>query len=419
MKRVVITGLGGIASTGTHINECWEALKKGETGIRPITAWDTVGWEYRYGAELKVYDPKSMVSDRKLLKLISRQDVIGLCAAKQAIVHSGVLPYRDSLTDAREFNDRTGVYVASPGVKFNQQYDLMPVLAKAKGDLKKFGDCLFETVHPMWLLRILSNNVLAYVGIENNFKGPNQNIPNHAVSGTQAILEAFYAIQSGQMDRAIVVGYESSIEPQGQTYYASIGTLAKESLRPFNDNRDGTILAEAGGALLVESMESAKLRGASIYAEILGGSIVNEAMGIFPLREDGAGLQCALTETLQKANKSARDIGMITAHANGTLHSDASEAKALSKVFGKETPVTGFKWSLGHSVAAAGVLETALTVKALQEKLVPGIKTLTKLAEDCRGIQVSQQSQSLNKPTAITITRGFSSVQGCLLLQGG
>lgn len=415
-KRIVITGLGGLGSTGVNLDECWQAIKNGVTGVRPISQWDTESWDYKFAAELKEYDPRTMVTDRKLLKLISRQDVIGLNAAKQAVDHSGVLAYRNGLSDSTEFNDRTGVYVASPGVKFTQQYDLMPVFAKAQGDLTKFGDVMFDLVHPIWLLRILSNNVLAYVGIEHNFKGPNQNIPNHAVSGTQAILEAAQAIVAGQMDRAIVVGYESAIEPQAQTYYAGIGTLAKESIRPFNDDRDGTVLAEAGAAIFIETLESAEARGATVYAEILGGAIVNEATGIFPISNDAEGLQRAIQQTLSKANIAATDVGMITAHANGTQNSDATEAHAINKIFGAETPVTGFKWSLGHSIAAAGVLETALAVKALQEKLVPGIQPLTKLAEDCQGINVRASHQSLEKPTALCITRGFSGQHGCLLI---
>lgn len=416
-KRIVITGMGGLGSTGMNLDECWQAIKKGESGVRQISQWDVDGWEYRNAAELKDYDPKTMISDRKLLKLISRQDVIGLCAAKQAVDQSGVLNYRNALSDATEFNDRTGVYIASPGVKFNQQYDLMPVFAKAQNDLTKFGDVLFDLVHPMWLLRILSNNVLAYVGIENNFKGMNQNIPNHGISGTQAILEAMQAIQANQMDRAIVVGYESAVEPQAQTYYASIGTLAKESLRPFSDNREGTILAEAGAAMFIESLESAEARGATIYAEILSGAIVNEAMGIFPISEDAEGLQRAISQALIKSELAASEVGMITAHANGTQHSDASEAIAINKLFGENTPVTGFKWSLGHSIAAAGVLETALTVNALNEGIVPGIPSLTKLAEDCQGINARQQHQALTQTTALCITRGFSSQHGCLLLR--
>ncbi len=416
-KRIVITGMGATTATGINLEQSWQAIKNGESGIRPITQWNVEDWEYKYAAELKEYDPRTMITDRKLLKLISRQDVIGLAAAKQAIDHSGVLEFRNSLSDVTEFNDRTGVYIASPGVKFNQQYDLMPVFAKAQGDLKKFGDVLFDLVHPMWLLRILSNNVLAYVGIENNFKGPNQNIPNHGISGTQAILEAFQAIEANQMDRAIIVGYESAVEPQAQTYYASIGTLSKESLRPFNDHRDGTILAEAGAAIFIETLESAKARGANIYAEILAGAIVNEAMGVFPISENAEGLQRAMQQTLTKANFTANDVGMITAHANGTQNSDASEAYAINKIFGNQIPVTGFKWSVGHSIAAAGVLETALTVKALQEEIVPGIQSLTKLASDCQGINVRPEHQALTKPTALSIARGFSSQHGCLLLQ--
>ncbi len=417
-KRIVITGMGALASTGSNLTQIWEALNSQTTGIRDIDLWDVDGWEFKKAAALKDYQPKTMLTNRKLLKLISRQDVVGIHAAKQAVDDSGIIEYRDSLTNVDEFNDRTGVYIASPGVKYNQQYDLMPVLAKAKGDTQVFGKVLFDEVHPMWLLKILSNNVLAYVGIEHQFKGPNQNIPNHGVSGTQAIIEACNAIQDGQMDRAIVVGYESAVEPQAQAYYAGIGVLDKTSVRPFNEDRQGTVLAEAGAAMIIETLESAKARGANIQAEILGGSCVSEAMGILPVSQQGQGLFESMNNTLQKTQTDPAAIGMISAHGNGTLRSDASEANAIKKLFGiNKVPVTGFKWSLGHTLAAAGVIETLLSVKALQNAQVPGIGTLSKVAKDCEGINVSATSQSLNQKAALVLTRGFSSLQGSLLIK--
>jgi 3-oxoacyl-[acyl-carrier-protein] synthase-1 len=217
-NRVVITGFGGVSATGSDIHAMWQALNNGKTGIDKIQQWDVSDWDYPWGAELKNYDPKNMVADRKLLKLLSRHDVIGLNAASQAIQHSQLINYRlinyrDNLTDPIKFNDRTGVYVSSPGIKFNQQYDLLPLFKYANRDLKRFGEKLFETVHPTWLLRILSNNVLAYVGIQYGFKGANQNITNHAVGGVQALGEASRAIKSGYIERAVVVAYEAGLEP--------------------------------------------------------------------------------------------------------------------------------------------------------------------------------------------------------------
>lgn len=417
-KRVVITGMGGLGSTGSDLESMWQALKNGHSGIREIQQWDITEWDYSLGAELKQYNPRAMVTDRKLLKAISRQDVIGLNAAQQAIEHSGILSYRDSLSDATNFNDRSGVYVASPGIKFNQQYDLLPLLTKAKRDLKVYADKLFETIHPMWLLRILSNNVLAYTGIQNQFKGPNQNFTNHAAGGSQAMGEAVANIKANNMDRAVVVAYESGLEPQGQIYYAGIGALSKTGLRPFNQDHDGTILAEAGAAIMLESLESAKAREATIYGEILSHDSASEAMGIFPVREDGAGLQQVMKNALNKAQLNPEDLGMIIAHGNGTPNSDSSEAHAITQVFGEKTvPVTGFKWSTGHTVAAAGVLETLLTLKALRENIAPGIRTLTDIDPECQSLNISPEHQNINSPIALAITRGFSSVNACIVVR--
>lgn len=417
-KRIVITGYGALGSTGMNADELWQGIIKGETGIRPIDLWDSTHWEYNLGAVIKEYQPRKMVRDKKLIKMISRHDVFGLNAATQAVEHSKVLEYRDNLANPDRFNDRTGVYVASPGIKFNQQYDLFPLFTRAEGDLQKFAEGLFEEVHPMWLLRILSNNVLAYVGIENQFKGPNHNITNHAVSGTQAVSEAMHAINAGNMDRAIVVAYEAGIEPQAQKYYAGIGALSKQDLRPFHAQRDGTILAEAGAALMIETLESAQQRGATIYGEILAEAMAGEAQGIFPLREDGDGLANAVEQLLERAEITPEQVGMITAHGNGNPISDLSEVRAYQRVFNDALPpVTSFKWSLGHSVTAAGILETIMTLKALQAQQVPGIANLTELDSHMQNAPISQQAQATTSPVGLTVTRGFCGMNACLLVK--
>lgn len=412
-KRIVVTGWGCLSSVGHTVDETWTAIKAGQSGIGNIHSWDTTEWEYALGAEIKNLDPRKMI-DRKLLKVLSHHDVVGLAAAYQAVEHSQLIPFRDSLADAAEFNDRTGVYVASPGTKFHQQYDYFPLLTQAEGSMQKFGAELNNVVHPMWLLRTLPNNVLAYTGIQYGFKGANQNIINHSVGGIQAIIEASDAIARGIIDRAVVVGYDTMVDPQTQLYYAALGVVSKKAVRPFDETRDGTILAEGSGALVLETLESAKARGATIYGEVLAGATTTEAMGIFAIREEGNGLSDAVEQTLQRANLSAQDMGMITAHANGTVLSDAVEAKVYGEIFTDSLPVTGFKWSLGHTFAAAGVIETILTLLALQEREVPGIQTLTKQAADCTPLHVSRTVQTVQQPTALVINRGFASTSACL-----
>lgn len=420
MNKVYVTGMSAVSAVGMDIDSTWKALLAGETGIRPLEHWQDKVEEVFLGAGLKDYQPRRMVPDPKWLKLISRQDVIGLNAAFQAVDHSGCIVYRDSLPDERaqeSFNDHTGVYVGSAGNKFFQQYDFMPLFAQCEGSTKKFAEQLFDTVHPMWLLKILPNNVLAYTGIYHGLKGPNQNIANHAASGLQAIIEAYWAIALGQAERAVVIAYDAASEPQSAMYYEQLGTLsASGAIKSFDQCRDGTILGEGAAALVLESEEAAFARKATCYAEILGGKSSAEACGIFGLDASAQPMINLIQEALDKSQIKATDVGMITAHANGNIQSDATEAQALSHIFDK-TPVTGFKWSLGHTLCASGVLDVALTVKAMHEKIIPGIANLEKLANDCHGISVSANSRVLEQSTAMVLTRGFGGIDSCLLLK--
>lgn len=413
-KRIVVTGWGCLSAVGNSVDETWNAIKAGSSGIDRISSWNSTEWEYALGAQIKNFDPKHYI-ERKLLKLLSRHDVLGLGAVDQAVQQSELLTHRESLADPTEFNERTGVYVASPGSKFYQQYDFFPLLTQSKGSLKQFGEDLSSVVHPMWLLRTLPNNVLAYTGIQYGFKGANQNIINHSVGGAQAILEATYAMRAGVIDRAVVSGYDMMTDPQTQTYYAALGVLTKQKLKPFDESRDGTVLGEGSATLILETLDSAKQRGATIYGEILDGASSAEAMGIFAIREDGEGLSEALTQTMQRTGINARDIGMITAHGNGTIFSDSVEAKVYSELF-SNTPITGFKWALGHTFAAAGVIETILTLLSLKEQQVPPIHTLHEKAHDCVGINVKNTPQEITQPIAVVVTRGFASISTCVAL---
>lgn len=416
--NVVITGFGGLTASGTDIESSWNAIKQGHSGIAPSTQCASDAWEYPMAAEIKEYNPRKMLYDKKLLKVISKQDVLGIHAASQAVEHSGIIPYRDSLSETEAFNDKTGVYVGSPGNKFQQQYEFMPLFAKAKKEMPVFAQELFNTVHPMWLLKILPNNVLAYTGIQYGFKGANQNITNHAVSGLQAIMEAAHAIQSGQIDRAVVVAYDIACEPQGVVYYGELGTLSSFAIKSFDADRDGTILGEGAGAIVLESQTSAQARHAKIYGEILAGASTTEAHGIFTIDENGSGLDRTVAQTLSQARISPSDVGLVTAHANGNKLSDSTEAQVIQQQFGNRTlPVTGFKWSIGHTIAAAGVLDTIFTLLALREGQAPGIATLAKVADDCQPLAVSAQSQATTSSIGLIHARGFSSMNAALLIR--
>ena len=414
LNRVFITGRSALTASGATADDTWQSILTGVNGLDEITQWDLSQWSHRLGGELKGFRPAQMLPDRKLIKVISRQDAMGIHAAVQAIEHSQML-MQDDLAD------ETAVYVGSPGNKYLQQYDFLPLLAKSKADMQPFATQLFDEVHPTWLLRILPNNVLAYTGITYGFKGPNHNVTNHAVSGTQAILEAYHAIRSGQAQRAVVVAYDVGIEPQALFYYEKLGVLSARHLKPFDSEHDGTVLAEGAAALVLESEACVAARGAKTYAEILGGMSASEGSGLFSIDTEGQHLTQLMTNSIEATGLQVDDIGLVVAHGNGNVKSDESEAKAIREVFANTSntlPVTAFKWSMGHTLCASGILDAVLTTYALENKCAPGIANLKNIAPTCDGLSLSATHQALSpKTSALMINRGFASMNACLVIK--
>src|SRR5262245_5743473 len=389
VDKVVVTGSGAVCASGASPEEILDAVRAGRSAIRPIEQWDTTGWPCRLAAEIPDFNPRAMVEDRKLHKLIRRTDLVGLYAAGKAIERSGILEHRGTLDDAAAatYSDRTGVYVGSGGGNYENQYDYFPLMTATKDALPAFGRELSDNVNPMWLLRTLPNNVLGHIGIKHNLKGTNACITNHSVGGTLAIIEALEALRTGEADRAVAVGHETPIEPQMVLYYQRLGLIASDSLYPFDVRHDGSLFGEGAGALMLETESSARARNAKVIGEVLGGGYACEALGPAAIRDDGDGLVRATRQALDDAGIAAADVGMIVAHANGTPQSDRSEAEALRTVFGASMPpVTGFKWAIGHTIAAAGIIESVIAFAALARNEVLGIANLVEIDPACAGI---------------------------------
>lgn len=418
-NRVFITGRSALTAAGNTADATWEAILNGHSGIGEISQWDLSQWPARLGGELKDFQAAKMLPDRKLIKVISRQDVIGINAAVQAVEHSQMIPFRDSLADNVDFNEQTAIYVGSPGNKYFQQYDFLPLLAKSKGQMQSFAEQLFDEVHPMWLLRILPNNVLAYAGITYGFKGPNHNVTNHAVGGTQALIEAYHAVSSGQVERAVVVAYDIALEPQSLFYYDQLGVLSHQHLKPFDEAHDGTIMAEGAAALVIESEASARARSATCYGEIVGGLSNSEVAGLFSIEEEGTHLSELMQRTLTQVELAPEEISFVVAHGNGNVKSDDSEAQAIKAVFAQQQmPVTAFKWAMGHTICASGLIDAVMSTYALENQCVPGIANLEHTAAICDGLSLSATSQPLTTPAhALIINRGFASMNTCLVIK--
>ncbi len=416
----MVTGLGVICAAGKDPEEVWEAARAGRSAIAPIRQWNSSSWASRMAGEIPDLNPRALVEDRKLHKLIRRTDLLGLYAASKAIDCAGLLAHRDALGPAHvdQFNERTGVYVGSGAAAYQDQYEFFPLLTAAAGDLGVFGRELTSTVNPMWLLRVLPNNVLCHIGIRYGFKGPNACVTNHSVSGALAVAEAAAALRVGEADRAVTVAHDSPVEPETILYYHALGLLAGDTIRPFDSGRSGSLLGEGAAALVLETESTARSRGAKLLGELLGSGCVAEAEGLLPIRPDGDGLARAIALALDEAGLDPSDVGVIVAHGNGTLASDASEAAAIRRIFGVALPpVTAFKWAFGNLLAASGIIDAVLALTSLRYGEVPGIATLRKLDPACADLPVLTAAQAPRSDVALVLSRGFAGTNAALLFR--
>jgi 3-oxoacyl-[acyl-carrier-protein] synthase-1 len=418
--RIFITGLGAVCGAGVNLDAIWDAVQSGRSGIRPITQWDASRWPVRIAAEVAA-DNRTLVADRKLHKIISRTDIFGLCAADAAIQQSGLLAHRETLDEsaAARFNDRSGVFAGSGGGNYRSNYDYFPLMTTAHGDLPTYGRELSSSVNPMWLLKNLPNNVLCHIGIRHGFKGTNACVTNQCVGGVMAVAEAAAAIRAGEADRAVAAGHDTPLEPETALHYHRLGLLTEDTLRPFDARRSGTVFGEGAASLVLESAAEAQARQTAILGEFLGSGCVSEATGILEVRPDGDGVKRAIELALKDAGISAGDVGMIVAHGNGTQASDASEALGIRALFGSNVPpVTALKWAFGHSIAASGVIDLALALKALHAGVVPGIPNLETLDENLVPFPVSSKAQTPRTNVALIICRGFGGMNVALIVRG-
>jgi len=418
--RVVVAGSGAICAAGKSPEEIWDAVWTGRSAIRPIQQWDASDWPTSLAGEIAGLDPRALVEDRKLHRLLQRSDLLGLYAAGRALDDSGFVGYREALAPsaAAAVNDRTGVFVGTGGSGYRNEYEFFPLLTAANGDLGTFGRELAATVNPMWLLRSMPNNVLCHIGIRHGLKGPNVCVTNHSVSGSTAVAEAGAALRDGEAERALAVGHDAPIEPQMVLYYHQLGLLSADGLWPFDARRSGSLLGEGAAALVLETETAASARHARVLGEFLGSGCTTEAEGLLAIRTDGDGLAGAIALALDDAEMRPSEVGMIVAHGSGTRLSDASEALAIHRVFGATTPpVTAFKWAFGHPLGASGILDSVLALVALRHGVVPGVATLRERDPDLGSLPVSARPQAPRSDVALVLNRGFGGSNTALVLR--
>jgi 3-oxoacyl-[acyl-carrier-protein] synthase II len=381
-RRVVVTGIGLVTPFGCDVNGFWSALRAGQSAGRTIAGVEGADREV-CGAPVCGFNVREHV-DPKSLRLMAPAVAFGVAAAQMAAADS-------SLTFESIEPVRLGAFVGSRGHSSDRQ-DLMPAVQRAatNGDfsLAKFGTEGLPLVHPMWLLKGLANNVLYFVSLRFNAQGMNNNISMGGVAGTMAIGEAFHAIQRGYVDVALAGGYDSGLDLDRIEMFASSrlvtkSTDAAHASRPFDRRRDGFLPGEGAGFLVLETIESARARGARVYGEVLGygsaGPAASKALG-----PQARGFAGALRAALADAGGLGPDA--VFTHGLATRESDVEETRALKTVFGpraQSTPAPALKSMLGNSFAASGAIEAAAALLALGAGALPPTINRTDADSDC------------------------------------
>jgi 3-oxoacyl-[acyl-carrier-protein] synthase II len=371
-RRVVVTGVGLVTPFGSEFGGFWDALASGRSAAQVIERIEGSSRGPVLGAPVTQFSARAHV-DAKSLRLMAPAVAFGVAAAQLAAADSGLA--LDALDPVR-----VGAFIGSRGHSSDRQ-DLMPAvrLASEGGTFRMdaYGSRGLPLVHPMWLLKGLANNVLYFVSLKYNAQGMNNNISMAGVAGTMAIGEAFHAIRRGYIDVALAGGYDSALDPDRVEMFDVSGLVTRtddpaRASRPFDRNRDGFMLGEGAGFLLLETLESATARGARIYGEVLGYGGATAAASPDSLGPSAGGFAGALTAALDDAGRPAPDA--VFTHGLATRSSDREETAGLKSVFGASAaaiPAPALKSMLGNAFAGSGGIEAAAALAALLHGALP------------------------------------------------
>lgn len=425
MRRVVVTGLGVVAPNGIGKNAFWSACVEGRSGISRISAFDPSSFPIQVAGEVKAFDPTLYLPDscRKSLKIMGRAARFGLGAAGLAIKDSG-------LQLDRENPESIGVCMSGGLVPIDMG-EIMPLLmrvADEKGqfDLSKLDPAQGSPLFPLWILKYLPNMLAAHISMAFNAQGPNSTITTACVAGTQAVGEGFRMVARGEADICISGGADSRLDPLLLMAYSAMGTLSKcerapeECSRPFDRFRDGFVLGEGAGVLILEDFERASKRGAHIYAEVLGFGSSFDAYSITKPHPEGKGGARAIRNALQEACIDPDDVGYINAHGTSTRLNDSMETAAVKRVFGegaKQVPISSIKSMIGHSIGASGAVEAVALALTLSENVAPPTINLTDPDPACDLDYVPNIARDARPKIALSTSFGFGGQNGALVMK--
>ncbi len=361
-KRVVVTGLGCVSPVGNNVKDTWQALLSGKSGAAPITAFDASAHKTRFAAEVKGFDPVALFGTRDARKM-DRFTQLATAATLEAIAQSG-------LTIDESNRDRVGILIGTGigGIlTLVEQYEI----------LRQRGP---ERVSPFLIPMMISDGAAGNIAIRVGARGANMSLATACASGTNALGEAAEMIRRGAADVMIAGSSEaaiSAIAMAGMNAMTALSTRnddPEKASRPFDKNRDGFVMAEGAGILILESLEYAQARGANILCEFTGYGTTDDAHHISAPAEDGAGAANSMRLAIKDAGLNLEDIDYINAHGTSTYMNDKSETSAIKTVFGEQAykiPVSSTKSMTGHLLGASGSLEAVISSMVLLDNILP------------------------------------------------
>lgn len=405
VRRVVVTGLGLVTPLGTGVEKTWKAICAGESGIGRITRFDPTGYDAQIAGEVKDFDPAQFI-EKKEIKKMDTFIHYAVGAAQLAVDDAG-------LRVAPEEATKVGVYIGS-GIgglgSIEHYHDVLR--AKGPGRVSPF-------FIPMTIINLASGQVAIRIGA----KGPNSCAVTACATGNHCIGDAYRLIQRGDADVMVAGGAEAAVTPLGVAGFASAKALSfrndepTKASRPFDKDRDGFVLGEGAGVLVIEELEHALRRGVRIYGEIIGYGMNSDAYHITAPPEEGEGAVRCMELALKDAGINRDQIGYINAHGTSTM-ADAIETRAIKQVFGEQAfriPVSSTKSMTGHLLGAAGGIEAVFSLLALFHGVLPPTINLDHPDPACDLDYVPNKARPSAIKTALSNSFGFGGVNACLI----
>jgi 3-oxoacyl-[acyl-carrier-protein] synthase II len=398
-RRVVVTGFGCLTPVGNDVATTWRSLLAGKSGAGPITKFDATTFPVRFAAEVKGFDPV-LFMDRKEAKRADAYTQYAVAAAVQAMQDAG-------FAEGNGYDpERTGVIIGSGigGLRsFEEQHDVY----KARGPSK---------ISPFFIPMFIADIAAGIVSMRFNAKGPNYATVSACATSAHAIGDAFRTIQYGDADIILSGGAEATVTPMAIGGFANMKALSERNdspataSRPFDATRDGFVMGEGSGVVVLEELEHAKKRGARIYAEIVGYGATGDAYHLTAPAPDGEGAQRAMRRAMQDAGLGPADVQYINAHGTSTPANDLNETKAIKAVFGEHARrlnVSSTKSATGHMLGAAGAVEFIFSALAVREGKIPPTINYETPDPDCDLNYTPNQAASREMTAALSNSFGF------------